>query len=94
VAADRSSAAFAYVQLATPTAMAPPRLRFPGLDPERSYTLSLCAELRPPSWPGRQTTEWITRGSVTLSGVALESYGVAAPPLHPADAVVMELRAL
>jgi hypothetical protein len=32
------------------------------------------------------------RGGVTLSGAALSRYGLAAPVLSPADAVVLELR--
>ncbi|MYS84036.1 alpha-galactosidase [Embleya scabrispora] len=93
VAADRLHAVYSLVQLTGSTDSVPARLRFPGLDPQTHYTVSVCPEIgMPTSFPSRPVP-WITRGSVCVSGSALATVGLAAPLLDPAQAVVMELRA-
>jgi alpha-galactosidase len=80
VAPDRSAALIAMVTMDSPYPDPPARLRFRGLDPDRSYRLR---PLRPtgiaPPWWGSEAV---------LSGTALEHVGVAVPRVHP-DHVVL-----
>ncbi len=91
VAADRSSALFSYVQLRTGETEAPVPVRFAGLDPERSYTVTvldpvgdtLCVQRRPP--------EWSEAGRVVLPGRVLETIGLPLPVLLPEQAILLEV---
>jgi len=92
VSADRSHALFAYVQLATSTAEAGAALRFPGLDADAEYELSVepAVSTGRDSWP-----RWATGGEpLVLPGRVLAGAGVAAPQLanRPGQAFVVELR--
>ena len=93
VAADRLHAVYSLVQLARSTDSVPARLRFPGLDPETHYIVSLCPEIGVPTSFPLRPVPWFTRGSVCLTGSALATIGLAAPLLDPAQAIVLELRA-
>ncbi len=91
VAQDRSSAVFALVTVDTPAAALPPPIRFPGLDPDRLYTV------RPLGHPPRTVQDapppWLVAGSVTLPGRALSKIGLPAPLLVPEQAALFTLEA-
>ncbi|KHD74546.1 alpha-galactosidase [Actinoplanes utahensis] len=89
VAGDRSHAVFALVTLGTPAAALPPPLKFPGLDPDRLYTV------RPIGVPPRTMQDapppWLAAGSVTLPGRVLVEAGLPSPLLTPEQALLLEL---
>ncbi|BEL12314.1 alpha-galactosidase [Actinoplanes sichuanensis] len=89
VAQDRSHAVYALVALGTPAAALPPPIRFPGLDPDRSYTV------RPIGVPPRTMQDapppWLAAGSITLPGRVLTELGLPAPLLTPEQALLLEL---
>ncbi|KUL32637.1 alpha-galactosidase [Actinoplanes awajinensis] len=89
VAQDRSAAVFALVTLDAPAAALPPPLRFPGLDPDRSYTV------RPLGHPPRTVQDapppWLAAGSVTLPGRVLTEIGLPVPLLTPEQAALFTL---
>jgi alpha-galactosidase len=88
VAPDRSRALFAMVMLASPYPDPMVRLRFRGLDPDRTYRIRpvLVAPgprgLRPPHWWGAHH-----HGRV-FTGATIANAGVACPGVHP-DQVVL-----
>jgi alpha-galactosidase len=90
IAQDRAHAVFALVTLGTPAAALPPPIRFPGLDPDRSYTV------RPIGVPPRTMQDapppWLADGSITLPGRVLSEVGLPAPLLTPEQALLLELR--
>jgi alpha-galactosidase len=90
VAADRSDALFALVQLATPLTSVPGAVRVPGLDPDRRYRIAAqrpgdAPELRQQHPPG-----WLTRG-VELSGRVLAEAGLRAPALNPEQLLLLRV---
>lgn len=93
VSPDRRHAVFSLTQLTRPTDSVPPRLRFPGLDTDLHYTVTVCPEIGVPVGFPPRPVPWLTRGSIRLSGSALSTVGLAAPLLDPAQAVLLELRA-
>lgn len=82
VAEDRSEALYALVQLTTPETSVPGVVRFPGLDPARSYRVSAQAPGDRPATRGLRPPAWLAEG-VTLPGAVLEHVGLRAPALHP-----------
>jgi alpha-galactosidase len=92
VSADRTRAVFAFVQLATSTSESPAALRFPALDPDADYELTVepGVSAARDSWP-----RWAAAGgSLTLPGRVLTELGVAGPNLvnKPGQSFVVELR--
>ncbi|MEV6343841.1 alpha-galactosidase [Actinoplanes sp. NPDC051851] len=91
VAQDRSAAVFALVALAHPAAALPPPIRFPGLDPDRLYTV------RPIGHPPRVVEDappaWLAEGSITLPGRVLAEAGLPAPLLMPEQAALFSIDA-
>jgi alpha-galactosidase len=89
VAQDRTHAVYALVTLGTPAAALPPPIRFPGLDPDRSYTV------RPIGVPPRTMQDapppWLAAGAITLPGRVLTELGLPAPLLTPEQALLLEL---
>lgn len=89
VAQDRSHGVFALVTVGTPAAALPPPIRFPGLDPDRLYTV------RPIGVAPRVVQDapppWLSTG-VTLPGRVLSVAGLPAPLLVPDQALLLELR--
>jgi alpha-galactosidase len=82
-AADRSEALISYAHLATGGSLIPPRLRLPGLDPDRVY------ELRQVPLPGAPV-EWIADG-VRVTGRDLAVVGIQPPKLFPESAILIHL---
>ncbi|MFC7527637.1 alpha-galactosidase [Actinoplanes sp. GCM10030250] len=87
VAQDRTEALYALVATGSPAAALPPPIRFPGLDPDRSYTV------RPIGTPPRVLQDtpppWLANGSVTLPGRTLAEAGLPAPLLTPEQALLL-----
>ncbi|HWS32337.1 MAG TPA: alpha-galactosidase [Actinoplanes sp.] len=88
VAQDRSHAVFALVTVGTPAAALPPPIRFPGLDPDRLYTVRAIGV--PPRVVQDAPPPWLATG-VTLPGRVLTAAGLPAPLLVPDQALLLEL---
>ncbi|MFF1877152.1 alpha-galactosidase [Leifsonia sp. NPDC058230] len=78
VAQDHAEAIFSYTVLSRPAAWPPPRLRLPGLDPTRRYTVRLMSPGR--AVPTGQQPPWMS-ADVTISGEVLAALGLEAPSL-------------
>ncbi|MEU4557186.1 alpha-galactosidase [Actinoplanes sp. NPDC023936] len=89
VSPDRSSAVYALVAVGSPSAALPPPIRFPGLDPDRAYTV------RPIGTPPKAVQDtppaWLAAGSVTLPGRVLAEAGLPVPLLAPEQALLLEV---
>ncbi|MFE9201238.1 alpha-galactosidase [Micromonospora sp. NPDC007230] len=94
VSADRSAAVFAYVQLATSVDAVPAPWRMPGLDPDRSYRVTLLDQIGPPATAGRSDPAWFESGSVDVGGRVLGVLGLPPPLLAPEQAVLVRLDAV
>jgi alpha-galactosidase len=92
VAADRSDALFALVQLTTPETSVPGVVRLPGLDPARSYRVSAQAPGDRPATRGLRPPAWLADG-VTLPGAVLEHVGLRAPALNPEQLLLLRVEA-
>jgi alpha-galactosidase len=89
VAQDGSEALFSFTMLGRPAAWPPPRLRLPGLDPVRVYTVQQLAPGRPV--PSGQQPPWLAAGGVALPGSVLGELGLEAPSLDPDRTVLLHL---
>jgi alpha-galactosidase len=69
------------------------RLLLSGLDPERTYRVSVKDELGP-ARHGWVTPPWFSAGVIELPGAVLAEVGLQLPPLWPVQAFVLELSAL
>lgn len=85
VARDRSEALFSYAQL-DEIVPVPPRLRIPGLDPDRTYRASLVT-------PADPSVTWEVTG-VQASGAALGALGLPGPARASQSAALVHLRAV
>ena len=92
VAPDRSEAIFAMAVVGTPDASPGARLRFRGLDPQRSYLLRPLRVGSPPS--GLRAPRWWDDPGAVLSGATLEHVGVAAPIVHPDQVILFHAKRL
>ena len=89
VSSDRREAIFGVTSLRRSETWPPGRLRFAGLDPELTYTVTLEHAVD----PHEVTTtlpRWTHRG-VTLTGRALATSGVEMLPIHPEHAYLLKL---
>ena len=93
VAADRSDALFALVQLTTPETSVPGAVRLPGLDPARRYRVSAQPPGDRPAVREIQPPPWLAEG-VTLPGGVLEHIGVWAPALFPEQLLLIRAQAV
>ncbi|MHA7985931.1 alpha-galactosidase [Rathayibacter sp. CAU 1779] len=99
VSHDRSRAVFAYVSLATSPNESPARLRFPGLDADRSYRITTGLQLDRHAVAHISLPEWLRTAvesgeGVIVSGRVLAEAGLPLPGLHPEHAMVLELVAV
>lgn len=93
VAADGTEALFQFVVLDRPAAWPPPRLRLPGLVPDRLYTVVEFAPGDPV--PLGQRPPWLTMpGAVVLPGRVLAEFGLEAPSLDVDRSMLMRVTAL
>jgi alpha-galactosidase len=93
VAGDQSAAVFSLVTMRAPASAVPGRLRFPGLDPDRRYTVRPLILGAPPRTMQDAAPAWLTAGSVTLPGRVLAEAGLPVPLLTPEQAAVFEVTA-
>lgn len=91
VARDRCSAVYALVAIGSPRSALPPPVRFPGLDPERAYTVRPIGT--PPLSVQDAPPAWLAAGAVTLPGRVLTELGLPVPLLAPEQALLLELTA-
>lgn len=91
VAADRSEALYAFSVTERPSTWPPGRVTLPGLDPDRSYRVTLVEPGLPISHEGQPS--WLNSG-VTLPGRVLTALGVEAPSLDPDRSVLFRAIAL
>ena len=91
VAGDGSDALFAVVQLATPDASVPGRVRLPGLLPDAEYDVSAQSPGDAPAVRGEGDLPWLASG-VRMTGRTLAAAGVAAPALQPQQLVLVRTR--
>ncbi|MFB4283752.1 alpha-galactosidase [Nonomuraea sp. MTCD27] len=91
VSGDRSEALYAFSVVERPATWPPGRIRFPGLDDARHYTVEA---VHPGSAPaaGAVLPPW-QRAGVTLSGRALRLVGVEAPSLDVDRSVLLRVTA-
>ena len=92
VAKDKKKAIFAYAQLTPTVAIHPAALKFPDLDPATSYEVKAVFPAGKPRFMLITPPVWME--GVTLTGSALANIGVTAPILAPANAFVIEIKAL
>ena len=98
VAPDGGEALFALVAMQTGATQPPGLVRLPGLDPDRTYRLTL----EPPGHrltPTRVLPPWAVAAApggpgVVLPGRVLGRHGIQAPQLHPATLVLLHLEAV
>jgi alpha-galactosidase len=91
VAADRSEALFAYVQLTASAFETPGQARLPGLDPERPYRVAPLEVAGAPETTQAVAPGWYAAGGVTLGGRALAEVGLPLPVLRPEQALLLHL---
>ncbi len=93
VSTDRSSAVFSFAQLATSQAPTPPRLRLPGLDERRGYSVQRIAMPGEVLGLALEQPKWIDDG-VVASGTTLQTVGLQMPRLLPESALLVRLDAV
>ncbi|GAA1184582.1 alpha-galactosidase [Nesterenkonia xinjiangensis] len=93
VAQDGSEALYTIATTAALREALPERIQLDGLDPRRTYRISLREEAGPARW-GPQTPDWMSGEEVALPGRALIEVGLQLPPLWPAQALIIQLSAL
>jgi hypothetical protein len=87
----RENAIFAFVQLAPHVHSHPPNIRFRGLIIQRMYNVQVVNAVSEPKMMQAEPPEWIQRQSIQVLGSWLEQYGLPAPILCPAEALLLEL---
>ena len=90
VSPDRSWGLFALTQVTTGIAHPPGRFTLAGLDPDRTYTVSVPEPLPPVLGPGQSPLPWAVDGA-TLSGRTLMSVGLQRPILFPQHSILVEV---
>lgn len=99
VSPDRTRALFAFAPADSLWPDPAPPLRFPGLDPDRAYRIrpvlvgSVPSGLTAPVWWGEASGPTPDHPGIVLSGAALAHAGVAAPVVHPDQAVLFRIDA-
>ncbi len=94
VAQDRSAAVWTVACLAAPEESLAERLRLPGLDPARSYTLRVRDDVGAGRW-GWVTPGWLGgKEPLVVPGRVLTDVGLQLPTLLPAQALVLQLTAV
>lgn len=89
----KDEALFAFAQLRPTTTSHSPNLRFRTLDPKRNYRVE---PVYPAGEPGMMLIKpptWLKDG-VTTTGAILEEIGLPAPILQPAEALLIEVKAI
>lgn len=89
VAQDRSQALYALVAIGSPSTALPAPVRFPGLAPDRRYTVRPIGT--PPKVVQDAPPAWLAAGSVTLPGRVLSEVGLPMPLLAPEQALLLDI---
>ncbi|MGI4896275.1 MAG: alpha-galactosidase [Janthinobacterium lividum] len=92
VARDGGDGLFAIVQLDTPDASVPGRVRLPGLLPDAEYLVCAQAPGDAPVLRGEGTVPWLAGEGVRSTGRLLAGVGVAAPALQPQQLLLLRTR--
>ncbi len=90
VSGDGSHAVFAYVQLTPSSSMVPLSCRLAGLDPDRTYHVTVIEGIDCLEPHGREQPAWIEQGT-TATGAQLVHRGIQPPAMHPESVLLMEL---
>jgi alpha-galactosidase len=88
VAADKSRAVYALVQVATSVQSPAGPVRLPGLAPDARYHLATLAPGDVIDGPGQSALPWWSTG-LDLPGRVLAGAGVQAPTLYPERLVLL-----
>ena len=91
VSPDRTRAVYAYLKLTSSPDIVPAPIRLPGLDPARTYTVTVPGELEVPAGIALRQPEWLLAGTVTVPGSVLTAVGLPAPLLNPSQGIVLEV---
>lgn len=94
VAPDRDTALFSYAVVGETDAALPAPLRFPGLDPERRYRVTVLDLGAGPAVLQDAPPPWFAAGEAALPGAVLAETGLAMPLLQPGNAVVLRVAAV
>lgn len=93
VAPDAGAAVWTVLAVDAPEEALAPRLRLPGLDPDRRYTVRVRDEVGPARW-GWVTPPWLAAGTSEVPGRVLTDVGLQLPTLWPVQALVLHLTAV
>ncbi|MBM2622740.1 alpha-galactosidase [Actinoplanes sp. LDG1-06] len=94
VSLDQRTALFAVAVLRAPGSAIPEPVRFPGLDPDRRYTVRPLALGAPPRTVQDAPPPWLAAGEVTLPGRVLLEAGLPVPLLTPEQAMLFTVDAV
>lgn len=94
VSPDARDALIALVQLTASPVATPPRLRLPGLDPDRVYRIEPVALGAPAHVVQDAAPAWWQSGSIDITGRALAEFGVPVPLLAPEQAILLRATAV
>lgn len=92
VSMDKKEALFNFAQLRPSLTSHPAALRFVGLDPQTTYTISIATPAGLPEMMVIQPPQWLKEGAV-VKGDALMKVGLPAPILRPENALTIEVQA-
>lgn len=95
VAVDASEALVSLCALGSSAQEPRGLVRIPGLDPERTYELSVEGPCEDVTWGSfaRERAAWTTHTPLTVPGRVLMEGGLAVPALNPSQALLLHLRA-
>jgi alpha-galactosidase len=92
VAADRNEAVFACTRLASGPSLHTSPIRFPRLDPDRTYDIA-AVDIGHGRWGrARRQPGWLTQG-LQMTGRQLAALGFSAPVLHPETSILIHVTA-
>ncbi len=94
VSRDRGDALFSLVQLRPLVSSVPARVPLPGLDPTRSYVVSMQAPGDTPRTMQVTAPPWVSEGHTVLPGAVLDKLGVAVPILAPEQLLLLRVTAV
>ena len=94
VAADRAEAAYTVLQVHTGPSAVPGLVAFPGLDPDRTYTVRVRPQAGLPATVQKRGPRWWDEAladGVRVSGALLGQVGLPMPVLAPAQGLLLHL---
>jgi alpha-galactosidase len=91
VARDRSAAVWTVTSVRGPEEVLAPRLRLPGLDPDRVYVVRVRDDVGRARLGGWCTPAWIGDGPIEAGGRVLTEVGLQLPSLQPVQSIVVHV---